>query len=46
MALEECRAEAVGLYLCLNKDVLKMFGYEGRVADDIIYVIWLNLVFC
>nr|XP_039262543.1 dipeptidyl peptidase 3-like [Styela clava] len=41
---EECRAECVGLYLCLNRDALKIFGHEGQSADDIIYVNWLNMV--
>ncbi|ESO85412.1 hypothetical protein LOTGIDRAFT_177525 [Lottia gigantea] len=41
---EECRAECVGLYLCLSTDVLKIFSHVGDDADDIIYINWLNMV--
>lgn len=41
---EECRAEAVGLYLCHNEDVLRMFGFCGQEADDVAYVNWLTMV--
>lgn len=42
---EECRAECVGLYLCLNSDVMKIFGFEDPVeANNVIYVNWLLMV--
>jgi len=43
-AYEECRAECVGLYLSLDKDVLKIFGHEGEAADDVMFVNWLSMV--
>uniref|UniRef100_A0A8C9X434 Dipeptidyl peptidase 3 n=1 Tax=Sander lucioperca TaxID=283035 RepID=A0A8C9X434_SANLU len=41
---EECRAECVGLYLCLNKQVLSIFGHEGQDAEDVVYINWLSMV--
>lgn len=41
---EECRAECVGLYLCDNSDVLKLFGFEGDAGKDVAYVNWLSMV--
>uniref|UniRef100_A0A3P9MJX0 Dipeptidyl peptidase 3 n=1 Tax=Oryzias latipes TaxID=8090 RepID=A0A3P9MJX0_ORYLA len=41
---EECRAECVGLYLCLNKEVLRIFGLEGQDAEDVVYINWLSMV--
>ncbi|KAF9158625.1 hypothetical protein DFQ26_007399 [Actinomortierella ambigua] len=43
---EECRAEAVGLYLSTDKDMLKIFGHtdesvEEGIADDVMYINWL-----
>ena len=40
---EECRAEAVGLYLSCFKDIVKIFGLEGDF-DDVLYANWLSLV--
>lgn len=42
-SFEECRAEAVGLHLSLNEDVLRIFGHEGEKAADVAYVNWLNM---
>lgn len=41
---EECRAECVGIFLCLSSEILRIFGHHGREADDIIYTNWLNMV--
>lgn len=41
---EECRAECVGLYLCTDKQVLRIFGHEDSEADNIVYINWLNMV--
>ncbi|XP_064403750.1 dipeptidyl peptidase 3-like [Halichondria panicea] len=41
---EECRAECVGLYLCLSEDVLSIFGHNGEVGRDVTYVNWLSMV--
>ncbi|EDV24047.1 uncharacterized protein TRIADDRAFT_63309 [Trichoplax adhaerens] len=41
---EECRAECVGLYLCLLDKVLRIFGHEGEAAETVKYVNWLLMV--
>ncbi|XP_033735100.1 dipeptidyl peptidase 3-like [Pecten maximus] len=41
---EECRAECVGIYLCLSAKVLSIFGHTDDDADDVIYINWLNMV--
>eukprot|EP00053_Salpingoeca_punica_P013300 m.119961 g.119961 ORF g.119961 m.119961 type:complete len:739 (-) comp16167_c0_seq2:171-2387(-) len=41
---EECRAESIGIYLSTELDVLRIFGFEGAVADDVMYINWLHMV--
>jgi len=44
---EECRAECCGLFLCLERDILAVFGISGGAAEeeggilDVTYVNWL-----
>ena len=44
-ALEECKAESVGLYLCLDQRVYPIFGHtDATTVSDIIYINWLSMV--
>ncbi|XP_075222805.1 dipeptidyl peptidase 3 isoform X2 [Lycorma delicatula] len=43
-AYEECRAESVALYLSTNPEILQIFGHDGEVAEDVLYCMWLNMV--
>jgi len=38
-AMEECRAECVGLFLCFEKEILDIFGHTD---DDVSYVNWMS----
>ncbi|RYY35824.1 hypothetical protein EON62_02215, partial [archaeon] len=43
-AMEECRAEAVGIYLCVHREVLSIFGHaDDAEAEDVVYINWLNM---
>jgi len=39
--IEECRAEACGIYLSTCTDLLSIFGHNGQNAMDIFYINWL-----
>jgi len=41
---EECRAECVGLHLCLEAGVCDIFGHAGADVEDIKYANWLSMV--
>ncbi|KAM0749538.1 aflatoxin-detoxifizyme [Meredithblackwellia eburnea MCA 4105] len=43
-SMEECRAEAVALYLASNQDILDIFKYTGKDAEDLIYYTFLVMV--
>ncbi|GAA5986805.1 hypothetical protein JCM11641_004797 [Rhodosporidiobolus odoratus] len=43
-SMEECRAEAVALYLASNRDIAKIFVYEGKDAEDLVYYTFLVMV--
>ena len=40
---EECRAECVGIYLCLEEEALSIFGHSGQAAQDVVYINWLMM---
>jgi len=43
---EECRAECVGIFLCCEPKILKMFGHEASEGEvtDVVYGNWLIMV--
>ena len=44
-AMEECRAEACGLYLCVDPEVLSIFGHQSEEEQaKIVHANWLSMV--
>ena len=42
---EECRAEAIGIYLSLDRETLKIFNHtDAQEQDDVLYVNWFSMV--
>lgn len=42
---EECRAECAGIYLCLDREILAVFGHtQATEAEDVAYINWLLMV--
>lgn len=41
---EECRAESVGLFLCVNEDALRVFGFEGQRASEVSFPLLLPIL--
>jgi dipeptidyl-peptidase-3 len=42
-SFEECRAECVGILLSADRELLELFGYSGKDAEDVTYVNWLDM---
>lgn len=43
---EECRAISVGLYLCFNREVMKIFGHTNDdEIENLVYVGWLFMIY-
>jgi dipeptidyl-peptidase-3 len=40
---EECRAECIALSLSPHTDILKIFEYQGEEAENILYIMYLNM---
>jgi dipeptidyl-peptidase III len=44
-AYEECRAEAVALYLGMERDLLEIFSIATPDAQDhVVHILWLNMI--
>lgn len=44
-SIEECRAEAVSLYLCIIPELLEIFGLTtAEEQDDAVFVVWHRMV--
>ena len=44
-SLEECRADLTALYLCFDKKAQKIFEFDEKEYENVIYLMWLTQIY-